>query len=141
MDTPKLITLGRNQFLVICVSLVAMATLIVWALLSPAFYAFYCEHHYLPAVESSFGFHAERIALPGNEYRPLAITALAPGGPFENAGFRVGDIPVDHHGGLNRLCSALRFAESGGEAHITVVNVADRASGRARRREVGSVRK
>ena len=120
---PRLITLGRTQFLLVCVGLLVVG-FAAWVVFGPTFHLYDCEHRYLPSVEGKFGFHAERIRVPGVDHPHLGITVVQPGGPFDQAGFRAGDIPVDHHGGLQRLCGALRYAEEGGEPEIAVVNVA-----------------
>jgi hypothetical protein len=129
----RLITLGRTQFLLVCAGLLVVG-FAAWVVFSPALHLYDCEHRYLPSVEERFGFHAERIAVPGADHQLLGITIVRPGGLFDRAGFRVGDIPVDYHGGLARLCGALKYAEEGGEPEVAVVNVAAWGEQRTSRR-------
>jgi hypothetical protein len=132
----NLMTLGRRQFLVVCLVLASLAALTAWAVLSPEMYALYCERYYLPSVQGRFGFQAGRVSVPGQEQALLVVTTVQAGGPFEAAGFRVGDIPVDHHGGLTHLCGALQSAEDGETADITVINMRDWGWGYQARRDL-----
>lgn len=71
--------------------------------------------------ESAFGFRLERV----HEYqRPeWRIAQIVPGGRMSAAGFRAGDLPIDHHGrGLQQLEWALRESAAGRRACVLVLN-------------------
>jgi hypothetical protein len=116
-----------------------LASLITWAVFQPAVYHLWCVSYYIPSVEARFGFRAEPIAIPGTDYRWLGVVEVTPGGALSRAGFRPGDIPVDHHGGETAFCSALESAdepEADGYRKISVINVREWDTGRAARREL-----
>jgi hypothetical protein len=61
--------------------------------------------------------------------RTFVFQHVAAGGAFDRAGFRSGDVPVQHHPGLDWFCYALEQASSGNAAEVTVINVDDLANG------------
>ena len=136
LDAARLVTLGRRNFFVLLFVLCSLAVLVAWAVLNPEMYAYYCEQHYIPSVAGRFGFEARRVPVPGYEDEFLGIAVVEPGGVLDRAGFRAGDIPVDHHGGLTRFCVALQSAEDGEEGHVVVINATEWASGYHARREL-----
>jgi hypothetical protein len=136
VGSARLMTLGRRHLFVLLFGLTSLAVLVAWAALSPEMYAYYCEQHYIPSVAGKFGFEARRLPVPGYEDELLGVSVVEPGGVFDRAGFRAGDIPVDHHGGLTRLCVALQLAEDGEAARVVVINAAEWATGYRARREL-----
>jgi hypothetical protein len=130
------LTLGRKQYLYLTLTFVLMGLLIWWAVFHPAVYHQWCIRYYIPSVQERFGFRVGRISVPGLPYQPLALVEVTAGGPLSWAGFRVGDIPVDHHGGETAFCGALQGAERSGYSNITVINADDWDNERRSRREL-----
>ena len=118
-----LVRLAHGHFWIILAGLmvVSIATVVaVW----PLPYVVYCAHSYIPSAQTRWGFTAGRLPLtrPSGDGAFFAITEVARGGRFDHLGFRSGDVPVDHHGGLIAFCSALRSAAHGEPADVVVVN-------------------
>jgi hypothetical protein len=126
--------LGRREYLYLSLTLVLVALLVLWAVLHPAIYHEWCVRYYIPSVQEQFGFKAERISLVDAPYRPLTLVQITPGGLLDRAGFRAGDIPVDHHGGETAFCGALQYATEGGEPSVSVINAGEWSRGYAARR-------
>src|SRR5215472_2285654 len=98
------LVLGGRQYLYLTVTLILTGLLISWGVFHPALYHRWCIEYYIPRVQDRFGFRAARTVVRGLPYEPLTLVYIAPGGPLARAGFRVGDIPVDHHGGETAFC-------------------------------------
>jgi hypothetical protein len=133
------VALGPGAFLYLVATLVLVAGPIASAVLQPAVYHQWCVRYYIPSVEARFGFRSGRILIPGTDYRWLGVVEVTPGGALSRAGFRPGDIPVDHHGGETAFCYALESAsdaEAGGYRRVNAINVSDWPSGRRATREL-----
>jgi hypothetical protein len=84
------------------------------------------ERDLLPRYQKEFGFHGDRVATSDSRGEKVALYALVgidPRGPLGRAGFRAGDAPVAHHGGMNEFAYALRRARCGEATGIKVVQV------------------
>ena len=109
---------------------------VAWfALGQPAFYAHECEHSYLPTAEARFGFRGGRVGVSDQGSSEYALVQVDPSGFLGRAGFRSGDVPVAHHGGLASFCYALQASEAvedRGEVarEVSVVRADDRQSRR-----------
>jgi hypothetical protein len=134
--TMRLFVLGHRESLYLGMALALIGMLIAWAVFHPAVYHDWCLRHYIPSMQERLGFRAARIPVPGRTRGPLALVEVVPSGPMARAGFRVGDIPVDHHGGETAFCGALQGAEAGGYSKVSVANAADWAAGVRSRREL-----
>lgn len=130
------LTLGRREYFFLTLTLLLISLLISWAVFQPALYHQWCLRYYIPSVQALFGFRAARISVAGLPHEPLALVEVTPGGPFSSAGFRVGDIPVDHHGGETAFCAALQGAQDGGYSDVYVINADDWGKARRSRREI-----
>ena len=128
-------TLGRNEYLFLSLTLVLLGLIAAW-FASPAIYHQWCVRHYIPSMQDRFGFRADRIHVPDLSYEPLAVVDIKAGGPFSRAGFRLGDIPVDYHGGDLAFCGALQGAEQGEHSTVSVINAGDWHKGERPRREI-----
>jgi hypothetical protein len=109
--------------------------LLAWCSLgSPAFYDYECEHTYLPSVERRFGFVGGRARVPGDDWTAYTLVRVDPEGVLGKAGFRSGDVPVAHHGGLAEFCAALQWSESAHDSfEVEVINIDDWDAGSRRR--------
>ena len=130
---PRLL-LGRREYLYLSLTLTLVALLVLWAALHPTVYHQWCVRYYIPSRQEEFGFKAERISVAGTEYLPLALVQITPGGLLDRAGFRPGDIPVDHHGGETAFCGALQHATEGGQPSVSVINAGEWSAGHHARR-------
>jgi hypothetical protein len=54
--------LGRDQWLLITLSLCFIVLLCLWGFLHPGYFLYDCEHRYLPSVQERFGFKGGRGA-------------------------------------------------------------------------------
>jgi hypothetical protein len=118
----KRITLGRPGLVVAWAALLVVG-LASADLLAPALWEVYHARVTLPAYHDRYGFDSALVELPGRRprYEVFVITAVTPGGPFERAGFRAGDVPMGHHGdGMFQLAWALERAEDGHANEIRV---------------------
>jgi hypothetical protein len=128
------IRLGKQQWVVLSLGLSLMITLAWCSLGNPAYNDYECEHIYLPSVEKRFGFVGGRTRLPDEEWRPYTLVEVDPEGLLGRLGFRSGDVPVAHHGGLPTFCDAIRRSEEGRTAfEVAVVNIAEWSSYSPRR--------
>ncbi len=116
------IGLSRGHFLVVSLGLVLMSVLYfgVWEFAYPSFWLEDCEKTFLPSLEGKYGFKGGAVSRPNHNSVDYGFQAIDPTGSFAKAGFRVGDIPVDHHGGFRNFCGAMHLAEGGETAHVTV---------------------
>jgi hypothetical protein len=134
-----LITLSKNQFLVLAVMLVALATLCAVVVLYPAgFYNFKCTQFELPHYQAAFGFTLGEMETPGSSAEPrrvLAIVALDPNGVLARSGARVGDVPPMYHG-ISDFCGDLGAAGEGQTVPMHVYNLSDAKAGREPWREI-----
>jgi hypothetical protein len=129
--------LGGRDFVYLVATLTCLALAIVWGLFHRDLYHQWCVGYYIPSVHARFGFRAERITVPHvHSYQPLAILEVVPDGPLSRAGFRAGDIPVDHHGGETAFCGALQRAEEGRASDVRVINASDWHHGWTARRDL-----
>ena len=116
------LSLTRGHWVVLVLGLASILLLSFYGFVHPGYFVFDCEHRYLPSVEGRFGFRGGRISLPGREYEPYALLEVDPHGPLGQAGFISGDVPVNHHGGLEDFCGALQSADDGHNPEIRVIN-------------------
>jgi hypothetical protein len=97
-----------------------------WAELAPSIYFYNCVESYIPSVQERLGFRLGLITPKGEDGQQWALVEVVPSGPLGQAGFRSGDVPVEHHGGVTAFCYALEAAhEVDGYRRIDVVNAAD----------------
>jgi predicted metalloprotease with PDZ domain len=85
----------------------------------------------LPKYEAAYGFRGGRIYLryaSGEPTDAYALVHVDPDGPLGRAGFRSGDIPVAHHGGVEEFDWALGHAEAGEAAPVTVIQASEWSS-------------
>ena len=101
--------------------------MLAWCSLgTPAVSDYECEHTYLPSVEKRFGFVGGRTRLPDEDWRPYGLVQVDPEGLLGRLGFRSGDVPVAHHGGLATFCAAIHGSEEGRASfEVAVVNIAE----------------
>ena len=120
------IRLGRLQLAVVA-SLLAVFVSIYYLAFSPVD----VETVSLPKYEATYGFRGGRISLryqTGEQTQAYALVQVNPDGPLGRAGFRSGDVPVAHHGGVAEFEWALRQAESGQAAPVTVIQASEWSS-------------
>jgi hypothetical protein len=131
------VRLGAREFVYLVATLTCLTLAIVWGLFHRELYHQWCVRYYVPSVQARFGFRAERITVPHvPHYQPLVILEVVPDGPLSRAGFRVGDISVDHHGGETAFCGALQRAEEGKASDVRVINASDWHQGWTARRDL-----
>lgn len=120
---PSPMVLTRAHFLALSLALVLLSVLWfgVWEFAYPSFWLEDCEKAFLPSVEGKYGFKGGAISRPDDNSVYYGFQAVNPTGPFARAGFRAGDIPVDHHGGFRQFCGAMHIAEDGVAAQVTVM--------------------
>jgi hypothetical protein len=109
----------RRVFIVMVVTIVCLGVVAFWLLEGPIA-EYQCEHKHLPSFGPNLGFRTGRIPVRDYSEGPLGIVQIDPRGPMYAAGFRVGDIPLDHHGGMMAFCGALIGAAHGREERILV---------------------
>jgi hypothetical protein len=128
------IRLAKQQWVVLSLGLGLMITLAWCSLGNPAYFDYECEHTYLPSVERRFGFVGGRTAVPDEDGRPYTLVQVDPKGLLGRLGFRSGDVPVAHHGGLPTFCDAIHRSEEGRSSfEVAVVNIAEWGSSSRRR--------
>jgi hypothetical protein len=110
--------LGRVFFLMV-LTIVCLGVVAFWLLEDPLA-EYQCELEYLPARGADLGFRTGRIPVRDYAEGPVGIVHIDPRGPMYAAGFRVGDIPLAHHGGMMEFCGALIGAAHGREERIYV---------------------
>lgn len=66
--------------------------------LSSDIYIAYQRKFVVPEMEAKFGFRGgnHKIVFEGTEYTRFVIDSVEPGGSFDQAGFKPGDMPVFH---------------------------------------------
>jgi len=89
---------------------------------------------YILSVEDRFGFRSGWLAQV--EHDTFAILDVSPGGLFARAGFRSGDVPVEHHDGLGAFRVALSESSAGHWSEVTVIHAAELADGWPRARVI-----
>jgi hypothetical protein len=113
-------TLGPWQFLYLVAVLLIFGTLFFVVLFAPLVRRYQWRLD-VQAHEQPFGFRLGQI--DEGQIRDWGILAVMPGGRFAAAGFRPGDIPVEHHGnGMWDLAFALDEAVAGRRACVMVWN-------------------
>jgi hypothetical protein len=125
----------RRVFLLLAATFVCLSIVVVWLLEGP-FAEYRCEHQYLPSVGADLGFRPGRIPVRDWPEGPVGIIEIDPDGPMYAAGFRAGDIPLDHHGGMMAFCGALQSAALGQGAQIVMTTSAFWPGPEPRRREL-----
>jgi hypothetical protein len=113
--------LGR-VFVVMIVTILCLGVIVFWVVEGPMV-EHHCEHEYLPALGAALGFRTGRIPVRDYPEGPLGIIQVDPHGPMYATGFRTGDIPLDHHGGMMAFCGAFQGAAFGQDARIVVTTV------------------
>lgn len=109
----------NRRFFVVVLTLSLLSVTTFWLLERPL-HEYYCQHEYIPSMGAVLGFRAGPIPVSGDWEGPLGLVSVDEAGPMYAAGFRVGDIPLEYHGGMMAFCGALQYAESGGDARIVV---------------------
>jgi len=119
--------LTRAHFLALSLFLVLLSVLYLGVneFAYPSFWLEDCEKTFLPSVQQKYGFKGGPMSRPNDNSLYYGFQEIDPGGPFAKAGFRRGDIPVDHHGGFRDFCGAMHVAEDGGEGRVTVMRAPD----------------
>jgi hypothetical protein len=110
--------LGR-VFVVTVLTIGCLGVVVFWLLKGPIA-EYRCEHEYLPSFGADLGLRIGAVPVPNDPERPVGIGQIDSHGPMYAAGFRSGDIPLAHHGGMMDLCGALLSAGQGAEARVMV---------------------
>jgi hypothetical protein len=109
-----------NRVLVVLIATILGLCVIAFWLLECPVAEYRCEHEYLPSLSADLGFRTGRIPVRDYPEEPLGIVQVDQSGPMYAAGFRAGDIPLDHHGGMMAFCGAFQGAALGEETRIVV---------------------
>jgi hypothetical protein len=121
------LTLPDQRFLYVAIVLLALTVLVGLVTLFPyQVYNLKCQQFDMPGYEEAFGFTLGHVKAPGGAWTP-AIAAVTPGGVFDRAGVRPGDVPHMHHG-LGDFCGTLSAALAGGDMDLRVYNIHDAAA-------------
>ena len=127
---PGRATCGMTHWVAVMLTVNLIVVAGIWLVADPAQYRFDCEYRYLPSVQQTFGFQGGRFNDRSHDFEPYVLLRVDPAGSLGPVGFREGDAPVAHHGGLVDFCDALQQAERGVESQVHVVNLYDLAGGR-----------
>ena len=119
------ISLNRSTYLVLLLIVIPAGAFMVWEQLFPSIYYYRCIESVIPSAQGRLGFTFGPVVLPETKEQRLALIEVKPNGPLGRAGFRSGDIPVAHHGGVTEFCGALGAAEEGEAYGINVINLSD----------------
>jgi hypothetical protein len=134
------ITLSKMHFLYFALILGVVLPVLAGIVATPMLSNVWCGQFEMPEYERSFGFTMGSIQIAsqdGGSRSVSAFVSIRPGGLFERAGVRSGDIPRMHHG-VSSLCGALAAASDGYRVNLDVVNADDARAGHyERRRQIG----
>ena len=109
----------RRVFLAIVVTIACLGVVVIWLLDGPIA-EYRCEHETIPSLGADLGFRSGKIPVRNWQEGLLGIVQIDPLGPMYAAGFRAGDIPLAHHGGMMAFCGALIGANHGREERLYV---------------------
>jgi hypothetical protein len=125
-------SLGWSQLAAVSAVLIVLGAIGVMALW-PYLYSEYARQVCVPRFEASYGFRGGSISSSAgtatDATRMWGVIAVEPGGRFERAGVRVGDVPIGYHGGPQALCDALSEGQ-GRRTTFEVLNIGDWNEGR-----------
>jgi hypothetical protein len=135
-DNSNLILVGRNQFLLLFVSLSAVFSIAVGIIMWDDIVTYVIRFHFKSEVESKFGFNGDELVVAddfGNKQKYFVITKIESGGNFEKAGVRKDDVLFPEFwscrsGNIVRsdegiLFSKLHFAKDGEIFPLYVINL------------------
>ena len=105
----RIIQLSRAQWVIVATFLGLAFPLVLLLVFMPSFANWFVVATTAPELERALGFHAAvatHPAFPGRE--TFHIVSVVPGGAFDRAGVRAGDVPLHVHHGSAGFYSLLR---------------------------------
>lgn len=120
-------TLSRTQFLYVAAVTMVVLPILVTLVVSPPNFSWWCELVQIHEYEKPFGFRTETFRVFLNERRQfsaLGMGSIEPGGRFDRAGIRAGDIPINKCSLCANFCDVLA-ASSYGSVTFSVYNIDD----------------
>lgn len=132
--TDELFTLTGYHFLVLFLTLFSLLIVYVGTELSSEIYIAYQRKFVVPEMEKKFGFRAGRQKIDEKDERSeFVIESVEPGGLFDQAGFKPGDLPVFHEcrffwvnrSNESRFFELLSYLPEDGIGVFRVINIDD----------------
>ena len=103
--------------------------LILAVIFDQQIYRWYLANFVVPKLEARLGFSTGDLTVPGYHARAFGITRLKPQSPLAQSGFRVGDVPLGTHGGMEEFVGRIeRSLATGVPVAIRVLNAYDQTS-------------
>jgi hypothetical protein len=134
-DNSNLILVGRNQFLLLFVSLSAIFSIAVGISMWDDIATYVVRFQFKSEVECKFGFNGEELVITdnyGSMHKYFVITHVEPSGEFEKAGLRKDDVVFANNTGClfgqavrsseGILFSKLHYADNGDIIALTAIN-------------------
>ena len=128
---------GLNQWWYVAAMLIIL-TLVLGLVFQYGIYSWYLQEFIEPKLEISLGFRGGilRIEDDSGSHNVYAVVAVSPGGVFERAGVRPGDIPDGYSHGVRSGFVNHIFDSRGGVARLRFVGEADARRGNWQSRRV-----
>ncbi len=135
----RLLILGQVHLAYVALFVLVLVPLAVWLVAGDRLYSEYVLEVKAPVLRQRFGFETERVrigSLSGG-YEVEAISRVTPGGIFEKAGFRAGDVPTGYvDTGRAAFYYQLQAVGDGVEVTVRVTTVPALQEGSAKERRI-----